>query len=115
MSPDAAYGLEKSKETAARGEILSPADSDMITPLIIEKVAKHVGKHWHQIGIYLGVSDDVLTECDQPLYTLKQKLHKVLSAWTDKKKQATVGQLLSACDKADVGGAVRKSLTHHTE
>ncbi|XP_062503412.1 uncharacterized protein LOC134180299 [Corticium candelabrum] len=40
MSPDAASGLAKSKETAARGET-SRADSEMVSPLIIEKVAEN--------------------------------------------------------------------------
>ena len=109
MSPDAASGLAKSKETAARGET-SRADSEMVTPLIIEKVAENGSERWHEIGLNLGVSHSVLTECDQPLYTLKQKLRKVLSAWRDENRQATVGQLLSACDKAKVGGAVRRGL-----
>ncbi|XP_062505344.1 uncharacterized protein LOC134182038 isoform X2 [Corticium candelabrum] len=109
MSPDAASGLAKSKETAARGET-SRADSEMVTPLIIEKVAENCSECWHEIGIYLGVSPSVQTECDQPLYTLKQKLRKVLSAWTNENRQATVGQLLSACDEAKVGGAARRAL-----
>ena len=109
MSPDAASGLAKSKETAARGET-SRADSEMVTPFIIEKVAENGSERWHEIGIYLGVSRSVLTECDQPLYTLKEKLRKVLSAWTNENRQATVGQLLSACDKAGVGGIVRRVL-----
>ncbi|XP_062519948.1 malignant fibrous histiocytoma-amplified sequence 1 homolog isoform X2 [Corticium candelabrum] len=109
MSPDAASGLAKSKETAARGET-SRADSEMVTPLIIEKVAENGSERWHEIGIYLGVSRSVLTECDQPLYTLKEKLRKVLSAWRDKNREATVGQLLSACDEAGVGGIVRRTL-----
>ena len=109
MSPDAASGLAKSKETAARGET-SRADSQMVTPLIIEKVAENCSERWHEIGIYLGVSRSVLTECDQPLYTLKEKLRKVLSAWTNHNRQATVGQLLSACDKTGVGGIVRRVL-----
>ena len=79
MSPNAASGLAKSKESAAHGET-SRADSEMVTPLIIEKVAENGSKRWHEIGIYLGVSHSVLTECDQPLYTLKEKLRKVLSA-----------------------------------
>ena len=109
MSPDAASGLAKSKETAARGET-SRADSEMVTPLIIEKVAENGSERWHEIGIYLGVSHSVLTECDQPLYTLKEKLRKVLSAWRNENRQATVGQLLSACDKAGVGGIVSRVL-----
>ncbi|XP_062519760.1 uncharacterized protein LOC134194808 [Corticium candelabrum] len=109
ISPDAASGLAKSKETTARGET-SQADSEMVTPLIIEKVAENGSERWHEIGIYLGVSQATLTECDQPLYTFKQKLRKVLSAWTNENRQATVGQLLSACDEAKVGGAVRRVL-----
>ena len=109
MSPDAASGLEKSKETAARGET-SRADSEMVTPLIIEKVAENGSERWHEIGIYLGVSQTMLTECYRPLYTLKEKLNLVLSAWTNDNRQATVGQLLSACDKAGVGGIVRRVL-----
>ncbi|XP_062509684.1 uncharacterized protein LOC134185822 [Corticium candelabrum] len=114
MSPDAASGLAKCKETAARGET-SRADSDMVTPLIIEKVAENGSERWHEIGIYLGVSRSVLTECDQPLYTLKEKLRKVLSAWRDENRQATVGQLLSACDKAGVGGIVSRVLDSDTQ
>ena len=90
MSPDAASGLAKSKETAARGET-SRIDSEMVTPLIIEKVAENGSERWHEIGIYLGISTSVLTECDQPLYTLKRKLRKVLSAWRDEL------QLVSCC------------------
>ena len=114
MSPDAASGLAKSKETAVRGET-SRADSEMVTPLIIEKVAENGSEHWHEIGIYLGVSQSVLTECDQPLYSLKQRLRKVLSAWTDQNRQATVGHLLCACDNAKVGGAVRRGLDSDTQ
>ena len=114
MSPDAASGLAKSKETAARGET-SRADSEMVTPLIIEKVAENGSERWHEIGIYLGVSQSVLTECDQPLYSLKERLRKVLLAWRDQNRQATVGQLLRACDKAKVGGAVRRGLDSDTQ
>ena len=114
MSPDAASGLAKCKETAARGET-SRADSDMVTPLIIEKVAENGSERWHEIGIYLGVSRSVLTECDQPLYTLKEKLRKVLSAWRDENREATVGQLLSACDEVNIGGAVRRRLDSDTQ
>ena len=109
MSPDAASGLEKSKETAARGET-SRADSETVTPHIIEKVAENCSERWHEIGIYLGVSRSVLTECDRPLYTLKEKLRKVLSFWTDQNRHSTVKQLLSACDEAKVGGIVRRIL-----
>ncbi|XP_062515826.1 uncharacterized protein LOC134191242 [Corticium candelabrum] len=116
MSPDATSGLEKSKETAARGEA-SRVDSEIVTPLIIEKVAENGLERWREIGVYLGVSRSVLSQCDQPLYTLKEKLRKVLSAWIDQNRQATVGQLLSACDKAGVGGIVRRVLAsdHNTD
>ena len=109
MSPDAASGLAKSKETAARGET-SRGDSEMVTPLMIKKLAENIAHCCFNIGVYLGVSPSVLIECDQPLYTYKQKLHKVLSAWTNKNRQATVGRLLCACDKAGVGGIARRVL-----
>ena len=64
---------------AACGET-NPADSEIVTPLIIEKVAKNGLERWHEIGIYLGVSRSVLTECDQPLYTVKEKFRKLLTA-----------------------------------
>ena len=99
MSLNAVSGLEKSKETATRGET-SPADSEMATPLIKEEVAENGSDRWYEIGIYLGVSQAMLTECKQPQYTLEEKLDLVLSAWTTEYKEATVKQLLSACDKA---------------
>ena len=52
----------------------------------------------------------MLTECKRPQYTLKEKLNLILSALINENRQATVSQLLSACDKAKVGGAVRRVL-----
>ena len=98
MSPDAAT------------EKTPPGDSDRVTPLIKEIVAESVGHCWHELGIYLGVSEGVLRECERQLYTYKEKLHQVLSAWTDQTQHATVQQLLVACDKAEVGGIVRREI-----
>ena len=78
--------------------------------LIKEIVAENVGHRWYQLGIYLAVSEGVLRECERQLYTYKEKLHKVLSAWTDQNQHATVQQLLVACDKAGVGGIVRREI-----
>ena len=102
--PDAASGLQNTEKTAP------PGDSDRVTPLIKEIVAENVRHRWHELGIYLGVSEGVLRECDQPIFKLKEKLHKVLSAWTDQTQHATVQQLLVACDKAGVGGIVRREI-----
>ena len=56
------------------------ADSfSIVTRLILEKVPENGSELWHEIGIYLGVSRLVMTECNQPLYTLKGKLGKVSS------------------------------------
>ena len=104
MLPDAASGLQNTEKTAP------PGDSDRVTPLIKEIVAENVRHRWHELGIYLGVSEGVLRECDQPIYKLKEKLHKVLSAWTDQTQHATVQQLLVACDKAGVGGIVKRKI-----
>ena len=98
MSPDAA------------SEKTPPGDSDRVTPLIKEIVAENIGQRWHQLGIHLDVSETVLRECERQLYTYREKLHKVLSAWTDQNQHATVQQLLVACDKAGVGGIVRREI-----
>ena len=95
---------------AASEKTTPPGDSDRVTPLIKEIVAENVGHRWHELGRYLAVSEGVLTECDQPIYMLKAKSRKVLSAWTDQNGHATVQQLLVACDKAGVGGIVRREI-----
>ena len=104
MLPDAATGLVQNTE-----DMTLHGDSE-VTPVIIEIVAENVGDHWSEIGTYLGVTRGVMKECDQPIYNLKEKLRKVLSAWTDQTQQATVQQLLVACDKAGVGGIVRRKI-----
>ena len=110
MSPDAASGLENPKETAACGET-SAADSEMVTPLIIEKVAEVGLERWREIAVYLGVSHEVITECDHATSLhLKDKLRRVLFAWRNENRHSTVEQLLSACDKAKVGGIVSRAL-----
>ena len=95
---------------AASEKTTPPGDSDRVTPLIKEIVAENVGHRWHELGIYLAVSEGVLRECERQIYTYKEKLHKVLSAWTGETQHATVQQLLVACDNSGVGGIVRREI-----
>ena len=92
MSSDAASGFVKYKETAARAET-SRADSEMVTPFIIEKVTENGSERCHVIGVNLRVLQATLTETT----TIHAEiLDLVLSDWKNYNRQAIVGQLLSA-------------------
>ena len=66
---------------------------------------------WKEIALYLGfkvgeIDDYALKEPD----SLKMRLVRVLNDWKCREFPATIGALLAACEKAQVGGAVKRAL-----
>ena len=79
--------------------------------VFILQVAKFARDKWEQIGRYLGFKMVELKE-----YKLKQpdnlylRLLCLLEDWKEKEDRPRVGALISACEKADIGGKAKRVL-----
>ena len=75
------------------------------------QVAKFARDKWERMGRYLGFKNVELKE-----YKLKQpedlylRLLCLLEDWKEKQDRPTVGALISACEKADIGGRAKRVL-----
>ena len=86
-------------------------DSSEIPKELIEAVVD-VGRHkWWELGRSLGITIPALCEYEEKRASLERRAVEVIHDWQrDKGDLATVGCLLEACDKAKVGGDVRKQV-----
>eukprot|EP00118_Oscarella_pearsei_P019729 m.211133 g.211133 ORF g.211133 m.211133 type:complete len:562 (+) comp39751_c0_seq9:1391-3076(+) len=75
-----------------------PSDSSKVTKKLALSIA---GSRWRDIAIEL-LSDDEVDEIAQRQYSYKVSMNKVITSWTLKSKNSTVGALLAACQEGGV-------------
>ena len=82
--------------------------SQLMFVLQVAKVAKH---RWRQVGWSLGLKLADLDEYEErEPESLEWRLYRLLVDWKEKAGHPTVGALISGCEKADVGGEVKRKL-----
>eukprot|EP00118_Oscarella_pearsei_P019720 m.211141 g.211141 ORF g.211141 m.211141 type:complete len:319 (+) comp39751_c0_seq14:2-958(+) len=78
-----------------------PSDSSKVTKKLALSIASVAGSRWRDIAIEL-LSDDEVDEIAQRQYSYKVSMNKVITSWTLKSKNSTVGALLAACQEGGV-------------
>ena len=70
-----------------------------------------VRSHWYEIGIYLGVDIEELSDCQERFpRNLAARLVHIFSLWRKRVYKATLAILLEACRQAGVGAAAEKAV-----
>ena len=77
--------------------------------VVVLQVAKMARDKWMEIGRYLGFKMEELTDYEEKEpKSMQKRLLRLLVDWRKKEKDPSVGALISACEKADVGGEAER-------
>ena len=75
------------------------------------QVAKVARDKWRQVGLSLGFKMEEMDEYEErESKSLQWRLFRLLVDWKKKAELPIVGALVSACERADVGGEVKRVL-----
>ena len=78
---------------------------------VVLQVSVAAGSKWLEIGVFLGFKTEELDGYEErEPKCLHHRLFWLLADWKKREVHATVGALLLACQKAGVGGEVKREL-----
>ena len=84
-------------------------NSSEIPKALIEVVVNVGRDKWWELGVALDRSIPALSEYDESGFSKERRTREIIYNWQrDKGDLATIGCLLEACNKVEVGGAVRR-------
>ena len=79
--------------------------------LLILQVAKVARAKWFEVGLALGLEMEELDDYEEKEpRSLYRRLLRLLVDWKKKQEYPAVGDLVSACQEAGIGGAVKGAL-----
>jgi hypothetical protein len=82
----------------------------IVTEAQIQIVSQAAGSKWQEIGVHLGLKTEQLRSYGTSEPNDFRRLISLLEDWVQRVDRPTVGALVLACERAQVGGVVKRSL-----